>query len=87
LVNYGVPGEYPTEVINSSSDTAEWVVLSLLIDDKDSTNKGRTALLNSNIKQAGVSRVDNSGENAVGWVTVVNLDNTYKTNGPYYSAC
>lgn len=46
---YGTAGSLSTEVLVGASDTATWAVLSMLVDDLDSTSAGRTALLNSSV--------------------------------------
>lgn len=54
VAEYGTAGSLSTEIISGSTDSATWVVLDMIIDDLDSTNAGRTAVLNSSISQAAV---------------------------------
>jgi len=51
---YGTAGNDSTEILHGSDNTPTWVVLDMLIDDKDSTNVSRNALLSSAVSQAGV---------------------------------
>lgn len=57
---YGTAGNDCTEILHGSDNTPTWVVLDMLIDDKDSTNTSRTALLSSAMSQAGVMAADNA---------------------------
>jgi hypothetical protein len=57
-------------MIEGGTDSPMWVVLSMLIDDVDQSDSGRTALLSSSLKQVGVSATSNETFETV-YVTVV----------------
>lgn len=75
VASYGTAGTLNTELVQGSSDSAKWVVLSMLIDDLDTTNKGRTALLSASATQAGVAVATST---AMGKVTDVIIDSDFK---------
>jgi len=61
-------------MIQGNTDSATWVVLDMLIDDTDTLNAGRTALLSSAASQAGVAGAEND---TFGTVYVAVVDNGY----------
>lgn len=73
LAEYGTAGSGATELIQGSTDSATWVVLSMLISDADTSDAGRTALLSSTVSQGGVASVENDTFGYV-YVTVVDSD-------------
>lgn len=71
----GVAGTLATEILLAqNTDTADWAVRTMLIDDLDTESKGRTALLSSSATQAGVAGTANA---TLGTVIVAVVDNTY----------
>lgn len=54
IAGYGTAGNDCAEILHGSDNTPTWIVLDMLIDDKDTTNTSRTALLSSAVSQAGV---------------------------------
>merc|ERR1712070_228988 len=71
VANYGTAGSLSTEILLArTTDTAQWAVLSMLIDDLDENNTGRTALLSSSATQAGVAGTTNAALGGTVMVTV-----------------
>jgi len=60
--------------------TTDFVVLWALIDDLDSSAKGRTALLSNTIKQAGVMSAAND---SLSNVYVIAMDSNYQNNADF----
>lgn len=77
VATYGTAGSASLEMIQGNTDSAMWVVLDMLIDDTDTTDAGRSALLSSATSQAGVASAANDTFGTV-YVTVV--DNGYVDN-------
>lgn len=76
---HGTAGTLSTEVIQGSSDSAKMVVVNMLIDDLDSANKGRAALLSSAATQAGVAvAASTASSNNIGKVTSAIIDSDFK---------
>lgn len=71
---YGTAGSASIEMIQGNTDSADWVVLDMLIDDTDTTDSGRSGLLSSASTQAGVASEAND---TFGYVYVTVLDNGY----------
>ena len=76
IAEYGTAGSLSTEVLVGSSYTATWVVLDMIIDDLDSTNASRTAILNASVSQAAVGY---AASTTFGSVYVTILDNGFTT--------
>lgn len=74
VAEYGTAGNMSTEGIQGVSDSATWVVLDLLIDDLDTSDTFRTALLSSTTSQGGVSAAEND---TFGYVYTVVVDNGF----------
>lgn len=74
VAEYGTATADSTEIILGSDYSATWVVLEMLIDDKDTTDASRTALLNASMAQIGIMSTAND---AFTTVYVAALDSTF----------
>lgn len=77
VAEYGTAGSATVEMLQGNTDSAMWVVLDMLIDDTDTTDAGRSALLSAATSQAGVMSAEND---TFGYVYVTVVDNGYVDN-------